>query len=99
MTREEYDRWREPAVRDYAQAWVDSGILTPEEAAKRAETQFAELLPEGLDTPQHVFYTPVDGDDSVGVLWVHFDESAERAFIYDIQVWEALRRRGYGRAP
>ena len=99
MTPEEYDHWHGPAVIEYAQAWVDSGILTPEEAKKKAETQFAELLPEGLDTPQHSFFTPADGDEAVGVLWVHFDDGGEqRAFIYDIQVWGHLRRRGYGRA-
>jgi ribosomal protein S18 acetylase RimI-like enzyme len=99
MTPEEYGRWRGPAVTDYAQAWVDSGILTLDEATKRADEQFAELLPDGLDTPNHVFLTPVDGDEPVGMLWVHFEDSGEhRAFIYDIQVWEHLRRRGYGRA-
>ncbi|HSS67953.1 MAG TPA: GNAT family N-acetyltransferase [Nocardioidaceae bacterium] len=99
MTPDEYGRWREPAVVEYAQAWVDSGILTSDEALKRAETQFAELLPDGLDTETQEFFTPVDGDESVGVLWVHFDQTDERrAFIYDIQVWEHLRRRGYGRA-
>jgi ribosomal protein S18 acetylase RimI-like enzyme len=99
MTPEEYDRWRGPAVTDYAQAWVESGILTPDEAKKKAETQFAELLPDGRDTPLHAFFTPVDGDETVGVLWVHFDDSGEqRAFIYDIEVSEHLRRRGYGRA-
>jgi ribosomal protein S18 acetylase RimI-like enzyme len=99
MTLEEYGRWHSSAVVDYAQAWVDSGILTPDEASKRAETQFAELLPDGLDTAQQEFFTPVDGDEAVGVLWVHFDDSGERrAFIYDIQVWDHLRRRGYGRA-
>jgi ribosomal protein S18 acetylase RimI-like enzyme len=96
MTPEGYDRWHRPAVTDYAQAWVDSGILTPDEAEARAEKQFAELLPDGLDTAHHAFFTPFDGDEPVGVLWVHFDE--QRAFIYDIQVWEHLRRRGYGRA-
>jgi ribosomal protein S18 acetylase RimI-like enzyme len=99
MAPDEYDRWHVPAVREYAQAWVDSGILTPDEAIARAEEQFAELLPEGLDTPRQAFFTPVDGDEAVGVLWVHFDETSERrAFIYDIKVWEHLRRRGYGRA-
>jgi ribosomal protein S18 acetylase RimI-like enzyme len=99
MTPEEYDRWRGPAVIDYAQAWVDSGILTPDEAKKRADKQFAELLPDGLETAHHAFFTPMDGDQPVGVLWVHFDDSGEqRAFIYDIEVSEHLRRRGYGRA-
>jgi ribosomal protein S18 acetylase RimI-like enzyme len=99
MTPEEYERWRGPAVIDYAQAWVDSGILTAEEAKKRAEKQFDELLPDGLDTDKHAFFTPVDAGEGVGVLWVHFDDSDERrAFIYDIQVHEQLRRRGYGRA-
>jgi ribosomal protein S18 acetylase RimI-like enzyme len=99
MAPEEYGRWRGPAVTDYAQAWVDSGILTLDEATKRADKQFAELLPDGLETQDHAFFTPVDGDEPVGMLWVHFEDGGEqRAFIYDIQVWERLRRRGYGRA-
>jgi ribosomal protein S18 acetylase RimI-like enzyme len=99
MTSEEYDRWRGPAVGDYAQAWVDSGILTADEARQRAETQFAEMLPDGLNTPQHDFFTALDGGQDVGMLWAHFDDSGEgRAFIYDIEVWADLRRRGYGRA-
>jgi GNAT superfamily N-acetyltransferase len=99
MTPQEYGRWQGPAIIDYAQAWVDSGILTPDEAKKRSETQFAELLPAGLDTDHHCFFTAVDAGEDVGMLWVFFDDTAERrAFIYDIQVWEHLRRRGYGRA-
>jgi ribosomal protein S18 acetylase RimI-like enzyme len=99
MTPQEYDRWRGPAVVDYARAWVDSGILTADEATKRAEAQFAELLPDGLETARHDFLMAVDDEQDVGMLWVHFDESSEqRAFIYDIEVWEQLRRQGYGRA-
>jgi ribosomal protein S18 acetylase RimI-like enzyme len=99
MTSAEYERWRRSAVTDYAQAWVDSGILSADEARERAASQFAELLPEGLDSPRQELFTAFHGDDDVGMLWVHFDDSAERrAFIYDIEVWESLRRRGYGRA-
>jgi ribosomal protein S18 acetylase RimI-like enzyme len=99
MTPEEFEQWHGPAVVDYAQAWVDSGILTPDEAKKRAESQFAELLTDGLETPEHYFWTPMDGDQDVGMLWVKIDDGGERrAFIYDIQIWERLRRRGYGRA-
>jgi ribosomal protein S18 acetylase RimI-like enzyme len=97
MTAAEFDHWRDPAVEDYAQAFVDSGILTSAEAVERAETQFAELLAGGVDTPDHRFWTAVDGDADVGMIWVKLDDSG-RAFIYDVQVWEHLRRRGYGRA-
>jgi ribosomal protein S18 acetylase RimI-like enzyme len=98
MTPQEYDRWRGPAVDAYAQSFVDSGILTPDEAAKRSRTQFAELLGEGLHTAEHHLWTAFDGDDDVGMIWLKTDESASRrAYIYDIQVWPHLRRRGYAR--
>ena len=47
MTPEEYGRWRGPAVTDYAQAWVDSGILTLDEAQKN----FNQSASPGADQP------------------------------------------------
>jgi len=100
MTDSEFEAWRGPAVDSYAQDFVTSGILTPDEAQSRAEKDFDDLLPEGLATPNHALWTAVDDETAVGILWVMYggEESNRRAFIYDIEVFEAYRRRGHAKA-
>jgi ribosomal protein S18 acetylase RimI-like enzyme len=100
MGESEYEAWHEPAVDNYAQSFVDSAILTPEKARERSRKDFADLLPDGLATPKHHLWTAWDGDEAVGILWVFVNDDTgnSQAFIYDIEVGETQRRRGYGRA-
>lgn len=98
MTQAAYDRWRSTAVELFAQSFVDSGILDLEAALKRAEVQFAQLLPDGLDTPGHSLLSAFDGDTEVGMTWLFAGEpDASTMFVYDFQVDETMRRRGLGR--
>ena len=48
-----------------------------------------------METPGHHLWSAYDGDTPVGVLWVHVE--GPKAYIYDIEVREEQRRRGYGR--
>lgn len=100
MTASEYDVWRGPSIEEYAQSFVDSGILTIDEARERADKEFAELLPDGLETPDHMLWTAYDDATRVGILWVKYGGEAphRRAFIYDIHVDEQYRRRGHAQA-
>jgi GNAT superfamily N-acetyltransferase len=70
------------------------------EAREKAAADFARLLPDGLATAGHLLWQAYDGDDVVGMLWLHVTERSEgaHAFGYDFSVREDLRRRGYGRA-
>ncbi|MGH3508886.1 MAG: GNAT family N-acetyltransferase, partial [Nocardioidaceae bacterium] len=89
----------ETALEDYAQEWVDSGICGIDEARETAAAQFADLLPDGLRTPDQLFFTGYDADTPVGMIWVWLGELyGAQAFIYDIVVAADQRRRGYGRA-
>ena len=96
MTREEFVGYREQLVTSYAQDMVDAGAFDDVAAAlKAAEGTAQELLPDGSNTPGQHLWSPVDGDTVVGILWIHVD--GPNGFIYDIEVWEEHRRRGYGR--
>jgi len=80
-----------------------AGSMTPPpqaEAVARAAEEFAHLLPDGLGSQGHRFWTAYDGDDIVGMLWLRLTETSEgtTAFGYDFSVREDLRRQGYGRA-
>jgi ribosomal protein S18 acetylase RimI-like enzyme len=65
-----------------------------------AQESFDELLPEGPVTPSQFLFT-VEGEthgEKGGMLWfgVEEREAGSRAFLYDIRIEEAYRRRGYG---
>lgn len=96
-----YETWHERSVRDYADEKVASGNWLAEDAMDRSEQAFAELLPEGRDTPGHEIRSMVnDAGERVGYAWfVPEDRPFGRvAFIYDIAVDPEHRRRGYAHA-
>ncbi|MGH3447573.1 MAG: GNAT family N-acetyltransferase [Nocardioidaceae bacterium] len=100
MTQHEYDAWWRGAIAEYAEDNVRTGSMPADSAQEMAAKQFAELLPDGLDTQGQHLLVAEDGGERVGVFWVHIRPGQEgtEAFIYDITVEEALRGRGYGRA-
>ncbi|CAN5589542.1 hypothetical protein BH11ACT8_BH11ACT8_25910 [soil metagenome] len=78
---------------EYAEARAKAGE-SPERAREVAETQTAELLPDGLATAGHHFFVgEVDGE-RVGTLWLGTERPM--AFVYDVVVDEARRREGHG---
>lgn len=101
MTAEEYDVYLSWVVRDYANELERNGRAGAEDAMARAQESFDTLLPDGLGTPGQVLLIAEDAGDGrrVGHLWFGpSSETASRAWVYDVTVEEAERRRGYGRA-
>jgi ribosomal protein S18 acetylase RimI-like enzyme len=95
MTAEEFDGWIDGQVEGYAEELVATG-LSPEAAAERSRTQMAELVPSGRESPGMEFFLARVGDEVVGDLWLNTDD--RMAFVYNIEVRQAQRRRGYGAA-
>jgi ribosomal protein S18 acetylase RimI-like enzyme len=100
MTVGQYAEYRVGAETHYAESVAGSGSMSLENARQKAADDFARLLPDGLATEGHELFTVYDGDDPVGMLWLHFERKpdGEHAFGYDFSVREDLRRHGYGRA-
>ncbi|MEJ7633234.1 GNAT family N-acetyltransferase [Aeromicrobium sp.] len=99
MTAERFVSWREHHVAAYAEEKVASGNWPAEGAAERAAKENAELLPQGVETPAHdLFIGVVDGRE-IGFLWLFTDPApaAPEISIYDIEVVEGQRGKGYGR--
>jgi GNAT superfamily N-acetyltransferase len=95
MSQEEFEVWVDGEVEGYAEELAATG-LSPERALERSRTQMAELIPAGLESPGMEFFMAGVGEDVVGDLWLHTADTM--AFVYNIQVDEAHRRRGYGAA-
>ena len=96
MTGAEFAGYRDQLVTAYAQDMVDAGAFTdPAASLAASEQSTVELLPDGVDTSGQHLWTAYDGDTPVGILWI--EVNGPKAFIYDIEVREEQRRRGYGR--
>lgn len=100
MDEAAYVAWRETTVAEYAQKKVEAGTWPAEGALARSEADFAALLPDGRATTGHELRSMVNEDgERVGYAWfVAEDRPVGRvAFIYDIAVDTAHRRKGYAR--
>ena len=102
MTTAEYDEWREVIARRFAASQVAAGTWAPDDAYARAVEANDAFLPDGRATAGMLFLKATRPDGTpVGVLWVgltHPRGVADCAFIYDIEIDEAYRGLGYGRA-
>jgi ribosomal protein S18 acetylase RimI-like enzyme len=96
FTADELETYREYLVSGYAQDMVEGGMFTElTDSLAVSELSMQELLPDGVDTAGQHLWTAYDGEVPVGILWVFAE--GDRGFIYDIEVREEQRRRGYGR--
>lgn len=87
------------AVPDYAAQHVRAGDWSEEGALDRSAAEFAELLPAGVATPDHYLFTIQDLalPAKVGMLWfaVQTRGAGRTAFVYNLEIDAAYRRRGY----
>lgn len=56
MNVEQYDRFEQRSLADYADEKIQAGTWTVEEAPERAAESFARYLPQRLDTPHAHLY-------------------------------------------
>lgn len=99
MTQPEYDSYIIRLIPEYAADNVRAGYWSEAEALEKARKQTESLLPQGLQTKDHYFYTLYDADQAVGMIWlrVESDRPVKSGFIFDVQVEEKFRGQGYGR--
>ncbi len=99
LTPDEYAAWYPRSILAFAADKVQNGSWPEESAVARARADFERLLPRGLATPDAwLFRIEADGA-GVGILWLARVDDAppDSAFIYDFEIDEDRRRRGYGR--
>ncbi|MFJ5831123.1 GNAT family N-acetyltransferase [Streptomyces sp. NPDC093089] len=100
MNDGEYAEWEARAKEGFAQSWIDRGV--PEDQARtKAEDSHRRYLPEGLATPGVAIHVVVRDGLPAGFLWtgrIELEPGEWAAFVYDIEVDEGHRGRGYGRA-
>ena len=100
LSGEAFPAYRQHSVRHYAQGKVDAGVWSAEEAERRAAEDMDGALPDGAATKGHFLYGVEDPSlpAEVGKVWFAVRDSGvgRVVWIYDIEVHEEFRRRGYG---
>lgn len=95
MTEEEFAGFSEGEVEGFAQELASAGMQR-EQALERSRTLFEELLPDGLGSPGMEFHVAEVDGVPVGDLWL--STGSTMAFVYNIEVHQDQRRKGYGSA-
>ena len=98
MRAEEARPYLDRLIAGYAADHVRNGRWSPEEAPAEARKEVERLLPAGVDTPNHLLFRILAGEPEtyVGELWIALEPRG--AFVYDLEVAEPFRRRGYAEA-
>jgi ribosomal protein S18 acetylase RimI-like enzyme len=99
MTQPEYDMYIERLIPEYAADNVRAGYWSEDEALEKSRKQTESLLSDGLHTKNHFLYTLYDGDKAVGMIWLRaeLDRHVKSGFIFDVEIKEEFRGKGYGK--
>ncbi len=103
MTDEEYRRFKEYSVSDYAEDLTRGKGFTREQALEKAEGEFRGMLPDGQDTVNQFLMTVEDkkAGKEVGWIWFSYEEGYDgspQVFLNDFMIFRPERRKGYAKA-
>ncbi|MFD8388161.1 GNAT family N-acetyltransferase [Streptomyces sp. NPDC059680] len=98
MTRAEYPDWLALEKAAYVDDIVRSGSLTPEEAVRKSDRDFGELIPQGLATPDNTFLVLEARGEQIGTGWLKHRYLPGVTYGYSLHIKEQHRGKGYGRA-
>jgi ribosomal protein S18 acetylase RimI-like enzyme len=99
MTEAEFSAYLALAIPDFAQGKVEAGQWAPAESLELSRKVYADLLPQGLATPDHFLFTVRDAatSDNVGMLWFAAQERGGQriAYVYDVSIDTEHQRKGH----
>jgi ribosomal protein S18 acetylase RimI-like enzyme len=97
MNETEFQTYLAKAIREYANEKVQAGNWTIDEAPERSRQEFEGYLPQGIKTPDNFLYSLLnETNEKVGFLWyATLPKQPGQAFIYDFEIYETFRRKGY----
>lgn len=99
MTESEFAEFLDRDIREYAAERTKAGYWSEAEALTRSRREHKALLPDGLKSRYHHLYTIRESEtnQAVGVLWLKtdFDTSRASGFIFDLEIHEPYRHKGF----
>lgn len=98
MTPAEYPGWLAAENAAFAADIVRSGAMTPDEARRKADNAYTELIPQGLDTEDHSILVLEHAGARIGTGWLKHRHLPGVTFGFSLEIDEEHRGKGYGRA-
>jgi ribosomal protein S18 acetylase RimI-like enzyme len=97
MNEPDFQTYLAKAIQGYAQDKIQAGNWSQDEALERSQKEFEGYLPQGIHTPNNYLFTLMnENGEKVGILWYAIlPNQPGLAFIYDFEIHEPFRRRGY----
>jgi RimJ/RimL family protein N-acetyltransferase len=96
IQQEDFDRFLERGIREYAEDHVKNGNWPAEGALERSKKEFEHYLPDGIHSKdQYVYSIVANNGTKIGILWVEVKD--QKAFIFDFMIDDAFRGKGYGK--
>jgi len=100
MTLDEFGAFRQQSIEEQTKDLMEETGLSQQQAAKEAEKEFSDILPDGMKTADNHLMSVVekDSDEVVGFIWTLHEETEGRkqSFLCDFAITESKRRKGYG---
>ncbi|MFB5759930.1 GNAT family N-acetyltransferase [Paenibacillus medicaginis] len=103
MSPEQFERFEQWLIKDFAEDKIKAGAWTAEEALQRSQESIRKFIPLGLTTPDAYLYAIVLSEDSkelhIGNLWFNITQHTwgAEAFLLEITIFEQYRGKGYGK--
>jgi ribosomal protein S18 acetylase RimI-like enzyme len=100
MRLDEFELWQMAQLKDYVDVLQDRIGGSPAALQQTAQSEFSDALPNGLHTSgAHLAIVVNSDEDEVGTIWwgAH-PRRSDAAFIFDVEIAEAHRGQGFGRA-
>ncbi|MFF5535927.1 GNAT family N-acetyltransferase [Streptomyces cinerochromogenes] len=98
MTQAEYSEWAAAEKSAYVGDIIRSGAMGREEAVRKADRDFANLLPEDLATPDSSLLVFEAEGERIGTGWLKHGYLPGVTYGYSLHIEERHRGRGHGRA-
>ena len=96
LQQEDFERFLERGVREYAEDHVRNGNWTAEGALERSRKEFEQYLPNGIHSQDQYLWSLVEEEgNKIGILWVQVKD--QKAFIFDFLIDEQFRGKGFGK--
>lgn len=101
IAHDEFVKWKAHSFESYKKEKEKSG-LSPDDAQAVAERSFNGLLPNDELSPNQFIFSVIEKatEKVIGTLWwgLQGEGNAKSPWIYDIELHESSRGKGYGRA-
>ncbi len=101
MTGSEFEKYLSTAIPGFAQEKMRAEKMSAAEAEQVSIESYKNLLPKGVESPDQFLFTIVEAQSNqgIGMIWFAKKISAARkqAFVYDFEIEESFRGRGYGK--